>query len=143
ITAHSALSIAVSVLMKPMLADFAWARSDFAFTMTVDGRRIGRVHERHHPGQPVHRLDVRHVPELPAPPGRSTRRFSGSQVTPWTFNTFRSYGPRLAGLHGAARVRADPGLAPARAGRERRGDGERHRNACDGGFALADHMRRL
>src|SRR5262245_25475634 len=35
ITAHSALSIAVSVMMKPMLADFAWARSDFAFTMTI------------------------------------------------------------------------------------------------------------
>lgn len=35
VTAHSALSIGVSVLMKPMLADFAWARSDFAFTMTA------------------------------------------------------------------------------------------------------------
>jgi MFS family permease len=35
VSAHSASSVNISVLMKPMLADFGWSRSDFAWTMTI------------------------------------------------------------------------------------------------------------
>jgi MFS family permease len=59
ITAHSALSIAVSVLMKPMLADFAWARSDFAFTMTV--RMLAMIAVVPFAGQLTDRIGARPV----------------------------------------------------------------------------------
>jgi MFS family permease len=35
VSAHSASSVNISVLMKPILADFDWSRSDFAWTMTI------------------------------------------------------------------------------------------------------------
>src|SRR5512143_1943109 len=35
ISAHSASSMAFSVLMKPMLTEFGWQRSDFANAMTL------------------------------------------------------------------------------------------------------------
>jgi MFS family permease len=35
VSAHSAASLAMSVLMKPMLAEFSWARTEFASAMTL------------------------------------------------------------------------------------------------------------
>lgn len=59
VTAHSALSIGVSVLMKPMLADFAWARSDFAFTMTA--RMLAMIAVVPFAGQLTDRVGARRV----------------------------------------------------------------------------------
>ncbi len=59
VTAHSALSIAVSVLMKPMLADFGWARTDFAFTMTA--RMVAMIAVVPFAGQLTDRLGARRV----------------------------------------------------------------------------------
>lgn len=59
VTAHSALSIAVSVLMKPMLADFGWGRTDFAFTMTA--RMIAMIAVVPFAGQLTDRFGARRV----------------------------------------------------------------------------------
>ncbi len=59
VTAHSALSIAVSVLMKPMLADFGWDRGEFALTMTA--RMIAMIAVVPFAGQLTDRIGARRV----------------------------------------------------------------------------------
>ena len=59
VTAHSALSIAVSVLMKAMVADFAWNRGEFAFTMTA--RMIAMISVVAFAGQLTDRIGARRV----------------------------------------------------------------------------------
>jgi MFS family permease len=59
VTAHSALSIAVSVLMKAMLADFGWDRTDFAFTMTA--RMVAMITVVPFAGQLTDRFGARRV----------------------------------------------------------------------------------
>jgi MFS family permease len=59
VTAHSALSVAVSVLMKSMIADFAWNRGDFALTMTA--RMIAMILVVPFAGQLTDRIGARRV----------------------------------------------------------------------------------
>jgi MFS family permease len=59
VTAHSALSIGVSVLMKAMLADFGWDRTDFAFTMTA--RMVSMIAVVPFAGQLTDRFGARRV----------------------------------------------------------------------------------
>jgi len=59
VTAHSALSIAVSVLMKSMVADFGWDRGEFALTMTA--RMIAMILVVPFAGQLTDRIGARRV----------------------------------------------------------------------------------
>jgi len=59
VTAHSALSLAVSVLMKPMLAEFGWQRTEFAYTMTA--RMLAMIAVVPFAGQLTDRLGARRV----------------------------------------------------------------------------------